>query len=86
MLLPSGNPFKCHEEVFYLQAMIPPKRLDVFLPDWGYSEGLTAFRFFFNKKNDRKATSYAVRKLYQKTAFLIWDQKSASYVIRKGLL
>ena len=29
-----------------------------------------------------KATSYAVRKCYQKTAFLIWDQKSASYAIR----
>ena len=28
-----------------------------------------------------KATSYAVRKCYQKTAFLIWDQKSASYAI-----
>ena len=32
-----------------------------------------------------KATSYAVRKCYQKTAFLMWDQKSASYAIRKGL-
>ena len=30
MLLPSGNPFKCHEEVLYLQPMIPPKRLDIF--------------------------------------------------------
>ena len=33
MLLPSVNPFKCHEEVLYLQSMIPPKRFDVFLPD-----------------------------------------------------
>ena len=24
------NPFKCHEEVLYLQAMIPPKRFDIF--------------------------------------------------------
>ena len=24
MLLPSGNPFKCHEEILYLQPMIPP--------------------------------------------------------------
>ena len=24
MILPSGNPFKCHEEVLYLQPMIPP--------------------------------------------------------------
>ena len=35
MLLPSGNPFKCHEEVFYLQPMIPPKRFDIFPPDCG---------------------------------------------------
>ena len=33
---PSGNPFKCHEEVLYLQPMIPPiKRFDIFPPDWG---------------------------------------------------
>ena len=28
-LIPSGNPFKCHEEVLYLQPMIPPKRFDI---------------------------------------------------------
>ena len=33
--LPSGNPFKFHEEVLYLQPMIPPKRFDIFPPDWG---------------------------------------------------
>ena len=27
-----GNPFKCHEEVLYLQPMIPPKRFDIFSP------------------------------------------------------
>ena len=26
---------KCHEEVLYLQPMIPPKRFDNFPPDWG---------------------------------------------------
>ena len=30
LLFPSGNPFKCHEEVLYLQPLIPPKRFDVF--------------------------------------------------------
>ena len=35
MLPPSGNPFKCHEEVLNLQPMIPPKRFDIFPPDWG---------------------------------------------------
>ena len=33
VLLRSGNPFKCHEEVLYLQRMIPPKRFDIFLPN-----------------------------------------------------
>ena len=33
MLLSSGrNPFKCHEEVWYLQPMIPAKRFDIFSP------------------------------------------------------
>ena len=31
----SGNPFKCHEEVLYLQSMIPPKRFDIFPLGWG---------------------------------------------------
>ena len=30
MLFPSGNLFKCHEEVLYLQPLIPPKRFDIF--------------------------------------------------------
>ena len=32
ILLPSGNPFKCHEEVLYFQLLIPPKRFDIFSP------------------------------------------------------
>ena len=47
MLLPSGNPFKCHEEVLYFQLLIPPKRFDIFSPRLGdaqkVSEGLDAF-------------------------------------------
>ena len=35
MLLPSGNPIKCHEEVLSLQSMIPPKPFDIFSSDWG---------------------------------------------------
>ena len=38
------NPFKCHEEVLYLQPLIPPKRFDIFSPlTGGCSEGLAAF-------------------------------------------
>ena len=45
MILPSGNPFKCHEEVLYMQPMIPPtKRFDR-----ECSEGPDAFRFFFKQ-------------------------------------
>ena len=49
MLLPSGSPIKCHEEVLSLQPiMIPPKRFDIFFPlTGGCSEGLDWFRFFF---------------------------------------
>ena len=44
MLFPSGNPFKCHEEVLYLQPLIPPKRFDIFSSlTGGCSEGLGAF-------------------------------------------
>ena len=41
MLLPSGKPFKCHEEVLYSQPMIPPKRFNILTG--GCSEGLGAF-------------------------------------------
>ena len=35
------NLFKCHEEVLYLQPLIPPKRFDIFSPvTGGCSEGL----------------------------------------------
>ena len=35
LLLPSGNSFKCHEDVLYLQPMIPPRGFDISPPDWG---------------------------------------------------
>ena len=43
MLFPSGNPFICHEEVLYLQPLIPPKRFDISPLTGGCSEGLGAF-------------------------------------------
>ena len=30
MLLPSGNPFKCHEEILFLQPLSHLKRFDIF--------------------------------------------------------
>ena len=52
MLSASGNLFKCHEEVLYLQPLVPPKRFDIFPPITGEcSEGLGALRFFFKQYN-----------------------------------
>ena len=50
MVSASGNLFKCHEEVLYLQPLIPPKRFDIFSPiTGGCSEGPDAFRFSFKR-------------------------------------
>ena len=36
-----GTCLKCHEEILYLQPLIPPKRFDIFSPiTGGCSEGL----------------------------------------------
>ena len=44
MLFLSGNPFIRHEELLYLQPLIPPKRFDISPPlTGGCSEGLGAF-------------------------------------------
>ena len=64
MLSPSGNSFKCHEEVLNLQPMIPPKRVHVFsLLAGGCSEGLDAFRFFKHHPEGKN-----VHKILGKTA------------------
>ena len=58
MLLPLGNPLKCHEDVLSLQPMIPSsKRFDIFFPLFyvGCSQGLDTFRCFFRKE------AYAIR-------------------------
>ena len=46
------DPFKFHEEVLFLHPLIPPKRFDIFPPDWGMlrkSRGvqIKQIRFFF---------------------------------------
>ena len=44
LLFPTWNPFKCHEEILYLQPLIPPKRFDISPPlTEGCSEGLGGF-------------------------------------------
>ena len=46
-----GNPFKCDQEVLSLHTMNPPKRSDIFSPDWGMlGRSIDAFRFFFQRQ------------------------------------
>ena len=52
MLLPLGNPFKCHADVLSLKAMIPPSVFDIFSPCVGRLEVLDAFIFFFKQGFD----------------------------------
>ena len=48
LLSASGNLFERHEEVLYLQPLIPPKRFDIFSPiTGGCSEGLGVLSYFF---------------------------------------
>ena len=64
MLSASGNLFKCHEEILYLQPLIPPKRFDIFSPiTGGCSEGLGVLWFFFehDKRRMRAQEQCSVR-------------------------
>ena len=63
MLLPSVNPFKCHEEVLSLQPIIPPKRFDIFPLTGECSEGLDAFIFFFKQRGKLQETKEINNKL-----------------------
>ena len=77
MLFPSGNPFKCHEEVLYLQPLIPPKRFDIFSPLTGRcSEGLGAF-FFFAFSSIRDQSPDATDNF--KSFTLLHSSKAVSY-------
>ena len=49
MLLPSGNPFKCHEEVLSLQPLISSKRFDISTPDWGMLRRSRCVQIFLKK-------------------------------------
>ena len=48
----SGNPFKCHAEVLYLQPTIPPKRFDIFPPDWGMLRRSSSHSFWTSSSLD----------------------------------
>ena len=65
MLLPSGNPIKCHEEVLSSQPMFPPTtRFDNFPPDWVNAQnddGLDAFIILFQTSVTRRLTINIVK-------------------------
>ena len=48
-----GSWSKCHEEVLYLEPMIPPKRFDSFSPDWGILRRSTRVLIFFKQQRNR---------------------------------
>ena len=70
MLSASGNLFKCHEEVLYLQPLIPPKRFDIFPPiTGGCSEGLGVLYFSLN--TGRKNTNTTLVRIELATSALL---------------
>ena len=75
MLLPSENPFKCHEEVLHLQPMIPPKRFDIFPPDWGMLRRSRCVQIFLYKDI---VYSTAV----QGSSFFLRDASTTDYSIQ----
>ena len=56
MLLPSGNPFKCHEEVLYSHLNV----LTCSSLAGGCSEGLDAFRFFYKHTAHHANTNVSI--------------------------
>ena len=72
MLLPSGNPFKCHDEALYQKLIILPKHFDIFPLTGGCSKGLDAFRFCFKNYIHFHATAgHKLRELGAGTYYLL---------------
>ena len=76
MLLPSGNPFKCHEEVLYLQSMIPPKRFDIFSPDWGMLRRSRCVHIFFETSLTRQCLERRVLIFLQTPDCVLFQEKA----------
>ena len=77
MLFPSGNPFKCQEEVLYLQPLILPKRFDISPPPGSYGnkilyKNLNFFDKIFVRKSCRRRfrnATYGNKILYKNLKF-----------------
>ena len=59
MVIPQGNPFKCHEDVLYLHPMILPKRFAIFSPDWGMLKRSRRVLFFFIQQHSPKKEAFS---------------------------
>ena len=71
MLLPLGNPIKCHKEVLFLQSMIPLKCFDIFPLDWGMLRRSRWVQIFFLKDYStlKKTENTALRRNNQGHTF-----------------
>ena len=76
MLLPSGNLFKCLEEVLYLQPMIPPKRFDIFLSDWGMLRRFRYVQIFLETSLTRQCLERRVLIFLQTPDCVLFQEKS----------
>ena len=85
MLSASGNLFKCHEEVLYLQPLMPPKRFDIFSPiTGGCSEGLGVLWFFFKRRSYYCLTWRAgMHSVFPVSSYLWSDIFDTFWVVRR---
>ena len=51
----------CHEEVYYLQPMIPPKRFDIFSPDLGVLRRPEYAHIFLKKQQNEQKILFTTR-------------------------
>ena len=49
-----------HEEVWSLEPMIPPKRFDIFPPDWGMLRRSRCVQIFLYKHDQSRCSSYKI--------------------------
>ena len=69
--------FECHEEVLYLQPLIPPKRFDVFSPIGGLFHRCALIFFFKFCKHSGLTFSFTVRT--KKILHRYWTRLSEVY-------
>ena len=79
LLLPSANPFKCHEEVLYLQPMIPSKRFNILPLTRECSAGLDALYDTANKNKTNAKPRFELSTVRARQHFIPARGSSARY-------